>query len=232
MREREYLCIINSDGSNDLTLSIARSDQATDRNTIVFNINVHCSRNPNAPRGAQDDALLYQNHEVLSGHLVWKPAGEQAEVFADNPPEPINPNIVLVKLRPGQGVEMELHAVKGVGKDHAKFSPVGMSIPFPLLLRFTEVGLPCSATASYRLLPHIVIKKPIPPEHAEKFQQCFAPGVIHIDPRTKEVSVDEHNVRRDTVSREVLRHPEFADSVELSRIRDHFLCAFKYFIFY
>lgn len=32
------------------------------------------------------------------------------------------------------------------------------------------------------------------------------------------------NPRRDTVSREVLRHPEFEDLVKLGRIRDHFLC--------
>lgn len=30
-------------------------------------------------------------------------------------------------------------------------------------------------------------------------------------------------MRNDTVSREVLRDPEFRDSVELSRIRDHFI---------
>ena len=83
------------------------------------------------------------------------------------------------------------------------------------------------ATASYRLLPHIKIKKPIPPELADKFQKCFSPGVIRVDPKTKAVSVDPKNVRRDTVSREVLRHPEFQDSVELSRVRDHFLCEFS-----
>ena len=33
-------------------------------------------------------------------------------------------------------------------------------------------------------------------------------------------------MRKDTVSREVLRHPEFKDSVELSRVRDFFLCEF------
>ena len=33
-------------------------------------------------------------------------------------------------------------------------------------------------------------------------------------------------MRKDTVSREVLRHPEFAGMVELSRVRDHFLCKF------
>lgn len=80
------------------------------------------------------------------------------------------------------------------------------------------------ATASYRLLPHIKITKPIPPQLAEKFQQCFSPGVINVDPNTKSVTVDESGSRKDSVSREVLRHPEFADSVELSRVRDYFLC--------
>ena len=32
------------------------------------------------------------------------------------------------------------------------------------------------------------------------------------------------DARRDTCSREVLRHPELKDSVELNRIRDHFIC--------
>ena len=102
------------------------TDQAMDRNTVVFHVELTCERNPNAPKGSTNDHELYINHELLSSHLVWVPAGEQDEVFAGKPPAPINPNIVLAKLRPGQRVNMELHAVKGVGKDHAKFSPVGM----------------------------------------------------------------------------------------------------------
>ncbi|CAK5275833.1 unnamed protein product [Mycena citricolor] len=178
-------------------------EESTDRNTLVFKIDVTCTRRPDAPKDATDPALLYENHELLSGHMVWEPVGEQDEFFRDRPPAPLNPNIVLAKLRPGQQVEMTLHAVKGVGKDHAKFNPV--------------------ATASYRLLPHIIIKKPIPPDLADKFQKCFAPGVIKVDPRTKAVSVDDAKKRNDTVSREVLRHPEFDGAVELSRVRDYFL---------
>lgn len=34
-------------------------------------------------------------------------------------------DIVLAKLRPGQEIDIELHAIKGVGKEHAKWSPVG-----------------------------------------------------------------------------------------------------------
>ena len=154
--------------------------------------------------------------------MTWKPAGEQAEVFANNPPAPTNPDVVLAKLRPGQEVHMELHAVKGVGKDHAKFSPVGLlDSHHQVDLQLMVVYL---ATASYRLLPHIIIKKPIPPQFANKFQSCFSPGVIQVNPITKVATVDERHLRKDSVSREVLRHPEFADSVELSRVRDFFLC--------
>ena len=199
------------------------TDQAMDRNTVVFHVDLTCERNTNAPKGSTKDHELYINHELLSSHLIWVPAGEQDEVFAGKPPAPINPNIVMAKLRPGQRVNMELHAVKGVGKDHAKFCPVGTFVSyFSTVLNLSLTS--CLATASYRLLPHIKITKPIPFHLAQKFQKCFSPGVIKIDSRTDEVSVDEQNVRKDTVSREVLRHPEFADSVELSRVRDYFLC--------
>lgn len=177
--------------------------QPTDRNTIVFKLCAKCERRRNAPKDAKDPAQLYINHEVLSSQLEWVPQGEQSIVMAANPPAPTNPNIVLVKLRPGQEIEIELHAVKGVGKDHAKFSPV--------------------ATASYRLLPKVILKKEIPPHLADKFQNCFTKDVIKVDPRTKRVSVDESQARRETMSREVYRHPEFEGCVQLARVRDHFL---------
>ena len=101
------------------------SDQATDRNTIVFKLKVDCTRNLLAPRDCTDSAVLYNNSEVLAQDLRWEPQGEQLEIFAKRPPAPTIPETVLVKMRPGQGVEMEMHAVKGLGKDHAKFSPVG-----------------------------------------------------------------------------------------------------------
>ena len=109
------------------------SDQATDRNTVVFKLDVTCTRNTAAPKDATEASQLYINSEVLSGQLEWIPQGEQATVFPV-PPAPTNPNIVLMKLRPGQEVCMEMHAVKGVGKDHAKFSAVGLSISFLIWL--------------------------------------------------------------------------------------------------
>ena len=125
-----------------------------DRNTLVFQIDFTCQRNQDAPKGSTKDHELYINHELLSSHLRWVPAGEQEEVFAAKTPAPTNPNIVLAKLRPGQRVNMELHAVKGVGKDHAKFCPVGTSELVPLLLKLYRLFLFSnrflSSTTSYQ----------------------------------------------------------------------------------
>lgn len=116
------------------------SDQATDRNTIVFKLKVDCTRNLLAPRDCTDPAALYNSSEVLARDLQWEPQGEQLEIFAKRPPAPTIPETVLVKMRPGQGVEMEMHAVKGLGKDHAKFSPVGTFAhgPSPLTLSYAQ----------------------------------------------------------------------------------------------
>jgi DNA-directed RNA polymerase I and III subunit RPAC1 len=50
--------------------------------------------------------------------------------------------------------------VKGIGRDHAKFSPV--------------------ATASYRLLPEIRLNGRVTGENAHRLQKCFSKGVIAI----------------------------------------------------
>jgi len=111
-----------------------------------------------------------------------------------------------------------MHAVKGIGADHAKFSPV--------------------ATASYRLLPVIDIVKPILGADAKKFARCFPKGVIGLEKVTAEDAqkqgsgYDGHegetkavvqDAMRDTVSRECLRHEEFAGKVKLGRRKDHFI---------
>lgn len=113
-------------------------------------------------------------------------------------------DILIAKLRPGQEIDMELHCHKGIGKEHAKWSPV--------------------ATASYRLLPEITILQPITGDAAERFQKCFAPGVIDVVEENGVKVAKVVNPRKDTVSREVLRHKEFQDKVRLTRVRDHFIC--------
>ena len=74
---------------------------------------------------------------------------------------PLHEDILLAKLRPGQVIELEAHARKGTGKDHAKWSPV--------------------ATASYRLMPSIEVVKPIYDELAEELVNWFEPGVFKLE---------------------------------------------------
>lgn len=35
-------------------------------------------------------------------------------------------DILICKLRPAQEIHAYMHAIKGISKDHAKFSPVGV----------------------------------------------------------------------------------------------------------
>ncbi|KAA1123575.1 DNA-directed RNA polymerase core subunit rpc40 [Puccinia graminis f. sp. tritici] len=183
-----------------------RTDEgATDLNTIVFKLVVNCRRNPHVLKTEKDPLKLYQNSLVTTEALEWEPKGDQVDMFGSEPPRPVQNDIVLVKMRPGQEIRAEMHCVKGIAKDHAKFSPV--------------------ATASYRLLPHIVIHEPIPEPDCLKFQSCFSPGVIEIVNGPKGGKTCKvKNPRNDSVSREVLRHPEFEGKVTLGRVRDHFIC--------
>jgi DNA-directed RNA polymerases I and III subunit RPAC1 len=152
--------------------------------------------------------------------MVWVPHGRQEDYFigGEGAVQPVNPDILIAKLRPGQEIDIVMHCHKGIGGDHAKFSPV--------------------ATASYRLMPSITITKPIIGADAKKFARCFPRGVIALEPvsknQTKERGSDyaDHegemyavvaDPMKDTVSRECLRHPEFKDKVKLGRIQDHFI---------
>ena len=190
----------------------------TDYNTVTFTLKIQCTDNPDASPNETDTNNKYINSMVYSRHLEWQPLGRQKDIFANDPIRPVSPDILIVKLRPDQELEMTMHANLGVGADHAKFSPV--------------------ATATYRLLPTIDILKPILGADAKKFQKCFSSGVIDLervtpteassgDPDYAGREGDEKAVVkdpfRDTVSRECLRHDEFKDKVKLDRVQDHFI---------
>lgn len=70
-------------------------------------------------------------------------ASGQAHMFGGTTgraePRPVHDDILLAKLRPGQSIALEAHCTKGMGKEHAKWSPV--------------------ATAWYRLHPEVVLLK-------------------------------------------------------------------------
>lgn len=180
--------------------SLPEEERFTDENTIVLSLNVKCTKNPDAPKDCTDPKILYKNAHIYARDLKFEPQGKQVETFANCPVVASDPDILLAKLRPGQEISLRAHCILGIGSDHAKFSPV--------------------ATASYRILPQINIVQPIEGESAKRFQKCFPKGVIGIDSNGRAFVKDP---RRDTVSREVLRHDEFKDKVKLGRVRDHFI---------
>lgn len=191
----------------------------SDFNTIVLRLDVECTVNPNAAPDEEDPRKLFNHAHVYARDISFHPVGRQESIFVgDDAIQPVNPDILVAKLRPGQKIEMELHCIKGIGADHAKFSPV--------------------ATATYRLLPDIKILRPIVGEDAKKFAKCFPRGVIDLQTVSREEAEQEgsgyegHEGEKkavvvdpfkDTVSRECLRHDEFKDKVKLGRFRDHFV---------
>ncbi|TDZ13173.1 DNA-directed RNA polymerases I and III subunit RPAC1 [Colletotrichum orbiculare MAFF 240422] len=190
-----------------------------DYNTVQLRLNVQCTRNPDASSDETDPNIAFNNANVYAKDIEFIPTGRQGEFFSgEDAIRPTNPDILIAKLRPGQSIELDMHMHKGVGSDHAKFSPV--------------------ATASYRLMPVINITRPILGEDAEKFAKCFPQGVIGIEKVTKkeasiagsgyegcegEKKAVVKDAMKDTVSRECLRHAEFEGKVKLGRIRDHFI---------
>ncbi|SMN18164.1 similar to Saccharomyces cerevisiae YPR110C RPC40 RNA polymerase subunit AC40, common to RNA polymerase I and III [Maudiozyma saulgeensis] len=180
--------------------SLSDEEKFTDENTIVLSLNVKCTRNPDAPKDCTDPKILYKNAHVYARDLKFEPQGKQKETFASRPVLACDPDILLAKLRPGQEISLRAHCILGIGGDHAKFSPV--------------------STASYRLLPQINITEPITGDSARRFQECFPKGVIGINSKGEAFVED---ARKDTVSREVLRHEEFEGKVKLGRVRDHFI---------
>lgn len=111
-------------------------------------------------------------------------------------------NIPIAKLAPRQIIEVEMIALKNVGRVHAKWSPV------------------CPAT--YRLLPIIEIQD-FYDEEAKKLQSCFSPGVIDLIQENDRIKAVVASPRNDSLSREVFRHKEFEDKVFLGRKSDHFI---------
>jgi len=125
-------------------------------------------------------SYTYYSYNVYSREITFVPVGNQEELFP-NGIRPVHDDILIAVLRPGQEINFEAHAVKGnslthlltysltylhtragIGKDHAKFSPV--------------------ATASYRLLPEIVFPNgPVTGEDAAALQKMCPMGVFDIE---------------------------------------------------
>ncbi len=79
-----------------------------------------------------------------------------------------------------QEIDLKLVCHKGIGRDHAKFSPVCKRFfnQKNILLYLLSLVL---GPASYRLMPEIILKEPIYDQDAEQLQKCFTQGVIELE---------------------------------------------------
>ena len=141
----------------------AANDEPTDLNTFVFRLKAEGGAPAHvsglaALEGEGDVASPYTN--VYARELEWVPKGEQEERLA-RPAAVVHGDILLAKLAPGQVIHLEAHAVKGIGKDHAKFSPV--------------------ATASYRLHTTVELGSEFEGEEAARLVGACPMGVFDIE---------------------------------------------------
>lgn len=143
-----------------------------------------------------------ENTEVLSNIIDWIPIENQKEKFKNNKIRVVHDDILVAKLRQGQEIDAELICTKGIGRTHAKWSPV--------------------CTAFYKLLPDIVIKERIVGDDANELKKICPMNVFDVEDISKELYVK--NARNCTTCRECIRCPKYKDKIELNKVKDHYLC--------
>ncbi|KAA8534674.1 hypothetical protein F0562_032191 [Nyssa sinensis] len=200
---------------------MSENDVPNEKNTIVFKLHVQCERGgPRLtvksdelkwlPNGSQ--FLLGTGHSTSTSNSTSKPKTytsfscrqDYLPEFSNNPIAPEHPDIIIAKLGPGQEIELEAHAVKGMGKTHAKWSPV--------------------ATAWYRMLPEVVLLQEVEDEKAEELIKKCPVNVFDIeDIANGKKRATVARPRACTLCRECIRGEGWDKFVAIRRVRDHFI---------
>ncbi|KAL6570853.1 hypothetical protein OROGR_000403 [Orobanche gracilis] len=138
----------------------SENDEPTEENTIVFKLHVHCERGSSRIEvrikhrkpGSRFDLRGENLYLIQSSPRLF------AGTFLNNPIGPKHDDILMIWT---VEIDLEAHAVKGMGKTHAKWSPV--------------------ATAWYRMLPEVVLLQEIEDEQAEELVKKCPVGVFDIE---------------------------------------------------
>ena len=185
------------DSSRKSEEELVEEAEGTEKDTIIYEVKIRCKRNPTAnPKSREVKDFVDSNVHSKSIKPIRR-QGQPEELGM------IHDDILIAKMRPGHELDLKLYAVKGYGRDHAKFSPV--------------------ATASYRLLPEVKLLKPVIGDAAQRLQSCFSEGVIGIKKSKGSQEAYVKNARYDACSRNIYRHEDLKESVEMSKVRDHFI---------
>ncbi|CAD7698299.1 unnamed protein product [Ostreobium quekettii] len=188
----------------------AEDDAPNETNTIVFKLSAKCTA---------EKSVGVSGDKVVSGDLQWLVGGSempdetacrfsvgQQELLEGQRIDVVHKDILLAKMRPGQEILLEAHAIKGVGREHAKWSPV--------------------ATAWYRLHPEVILLKEVEGALAGKLVQEL-PGLIvseeHMGKQVAKVtSAREHEGLLEKVRR-LSGEDEWKDKLQLRKRKDRFI---------
>lgn len=114
--------------------------------------------------------------------------------------KPVYDNIIIAKLRENQELQLRLICHKGIGKQHAKWSPV--------------------CTAFYKLMPSVEVKD-VSGENARKLKDLCPMDVFGL--RGDQAVVK--NAKACTSCRECIREAHGLNkNVEIGKIDGHYLC--------
>ena len=166
-----------------------------EKNSLKFTLKVKCEKNKNGK---------IINEQIFSGDLKLELLGNQKNKFFNEKNNTysvglVNDDIYLNKLTPGMEIDLVCYCVKGIGRTHAKWSPV--------------------CTAYYKLLNKINILKEINGNDAEELRQLCPKGVFVVN---KKGNAEVGNVRECTSCRECIRQEKFKEYIELGKIADHY----------
>ncbi|KAG8386006.1 hypothetical protein BUALT_Bualt03G0104100 [Buddleja alternifolia] len=198
---------------------MSENDEPNEKNTIVFKLHVRCEKGSSRIKVKSNELKWLPNGsefilstEKATSDSTSKPktytsfncSQESLPEFSNDPIAPKHDDIIIAKLGAGQEIELEAHAVKGMGKTHAKWSPV--------------------ATAWYRMLPEVVLLQEIKGEKAEELVKKCPVNVFDIEDigrGRKRATVAQP--RSCTLCRECIRGDDWDKLVALRRVRDHFI---------
>ncbi|KAL7249050.1 hypothetical protein ACSBR1_011252 [Camellia fascicularis] len=198
---------------------MSENDVPNEKNTIVFKLHIRCERGgPRLTVKSDELKWLPNGSEFLlatensTSNSTSKPktytsfrcSQDSLQEFSNNPIAPKHPDIIISKLGPGQEIELEAHAVKGMGKTHAKWSPV--------------------ATAWYRMLPEVVLLQEVKDEKAVELEKKCPVKVFDIeDVGNGKTRATVARPRACTLCRECIREEGWDKYVALRRVKDHFI---------
>ena len=164
---------------------------------LKFSLNVNCYWDKTLKKNV--------NEEINVEHLQWKPFGDQEQRFAPSFFKFVQPKGVITRLKPGQSLEIELWASKGVGETHSKYSPVS-NCSFQLKNK-VEISTPLPDTLDIENLAERLIN--ICP------QKVFG----RLIPKAPVTVLDENNC---DLCHECVNHPRLQKYVDVNIKRGHY----------